>query len=111
MPAPIPQLDIIDRRDGVEFAVKVVPGASRSRVAGLLGAALKLAVAAPPEKGQANAAVTELLAAALGVKRADIEIVAGRSQPHKRVRVRGVAAAAVLALASGNEPPREAVTE
>ena len=34
---------------GVELTVKVVPGASRTRVAGVWGTALKLAVAAPPE--------------------------------------------------------------
>lgn len=106
-----PQLDIISRPGGVEFAVKVVPGASRSRVAGVLGDALKLAVAAPPEKGLANKAVIELLAASLGVRRADIEIVAGHTQPHKRVRVRGVSTAAVLKLAAGNETPDRPVTE
>jgi len=110
MAARQPELDIVARPDGVEFAVKVVPGASRSRVAGSLGPAIKLAVAAPAERGQANAAVIELLAAALRIRRADVEIIAGHAQPQKRVRVRGISAAAVRALAAGNEPPGEAVT-
>ena len=47
--------------------VKVVPGAARSEVAGRLGAAVKVRVAAPPEGGQANRAVCALLAERLGL--------------------------------------------
>jgi uncharacterized protein len=75
---------------GVEFTVKVVPGASRTGIVGTWGTALKVAVAAPPEAGKANAAVIKLLAGALGVKKADVTIVHGQSQPVKRIAVRGV---------------------
>ncbi|MGB9626422.1 MAG: DUF167 domain-containing protein, partial [Phycisphaerae bacterium] len=50
-----------DTPGGVEVAVKVVPGSSRDRIMGVLGDALKIAVAAPPEKGKANQAVIEVL--------------------------------------------------
>jgi len=50
---------------GVRIALKVVPGASRDRVMGTLGDALKVAVSKPPEGGAANRAVVQLLAAAL----------------------------------------------
>ncbi|MGE3173122.1 MAG: DUF167 domain-containing protein [Planctomycetota bacterium] len=80
----------------MQFAVKVVPGSSRDRVQGLLGAALKVQVAAPPERGRANARVVEVLAAALGVAPAAITLVAGHHAPHKRVEVRGLTAAQVL---------------
>jgi uncharacterized protein len=76
--------------DRLEFALKVVPGASRTRIAGVLGNALKVAVSAAPEGGKANAAVIELLASALKLKKADLEIVSGHTQPRKRVAVRGV---------------------
>ncbi len=75
---------------GVELAVKVVPGASRSRVVGMLGDALKVAVSAAPEKGKANAAVIELLAKALGVTAREVRVVRGLTQPRKVIRVAGV---------------------
>ena len=86
---------------GVEIAVKVVPGASRSRLMGLLGDALKVQVAAPAEKGKANAAVAALIAGKLGVAVKAVEIVAGQTTPNKRVRVMGVtpsAAAGALGI-------------
>ncbi len=75
---------------GVEITVKVVPGASRERIAGLLGDALKVQVSAPPEKGKANRAVTALLAEMLGVSVRDVEVIAGAISPRKVIRVRGV---------------------
>jgi len=82
---------------GVELQLKVVPGASRSRVVGLLGNALKIQVAAPAEKGKANAAVIELLARTLRVGLKEIELVRGESQPRKTVRVRGISVDAARA--------------
>jgi len=83
-------LQIVPTGGGIELAVKVVPGASRARVIGVLGPALKVAVTAPPEGGQANDAVVEVLAAALGVKRQCVTILAGHSRPRKRVVIHGV---------------------
>ena len=74
--------------------MKVVPGASRSQVAGVLGDRLKLRIAAPPEGGKANAAVLALLTEATGCRR--IDLVAGHSSQEKTVLLRG-AAATVLA--------------
>jgi len=86
---------------GVEIDLKVVPGASRSRVVGRLGSALKVQVAAPPEKGKANAAVVKLIAKALGIGEKAVQIVKGETSPNKRIRVMGVtpeAAAGALGL-------------
>ena len=71
--------------------VKVVPGASRDRVAGRYGDGVKVQVSAPPEGGKANRAVEELLAAALGVKAQQVRVVKGHSNPRKVVEVEGVA--------------------
>ncbi|MCG8409173.1 MAG: DUF167 domain-containing protein [Phycisphaerales bacterium] len=76
--------------NGVEIHVKVIPGASRDRIAGLLGDALKVHVAAPPEKGKANRAVEALLAKAMGVPERDVIVTSGQTSPHKVVMVTGV---------------------
>lgn len=95
--------------DSLEFTVRVQPRASRSQVQGLLGGALKVRVAAPPVDGAANAAVVEVLAAAFGVRKADVEIVQGLSGRTKRVRIRGAGLAdwqrvSGGSAASGGEP-------
>lgn len=89
---------------GLELRLKVVPGASRSRVVGLLADQLKVQVATPPEDGKANAAVLTLLAAWLGCSPRDLELTAGHSQPRKTVLVRApVALPASRGWAGGRE--------
>ena len=70
--------------------VKVVPGASRTQIAGWLGDALKIRVSAPPEKGRANAAVAAVVAEALGLPAGSAVVVAGKSSPRKQVEVHGL---------------------
>lgn len=81
--------------DGVQFAVKVVPGASRDRIVGLVGDALKVQVAAPPERGKANDRLCAVLAAALAVPARAVTVHAGHGSPRKVVRVAGVDAEAL----------------
>lgn len=76
--------------DAVRIRVKVVPGASRDALAGVLGDRLKIRVAAPPEGGRANDAVAALLADALLVPIASITLVNGASNPRKTFAARGV---------------------
>jgi len=76
--------------DGVVFAVKVVPGSSRTALAGLLGSELKVTVAAPPEKGRANKQLLQSLAKALGRPAKTLTVVAGHTSPHKQVRVKNM---------------------
>ncbi len=75
---------------GLTFAVKVVPRAKRDEIVGVEGEALKVRLNAPPVEGKANEALIKFLAARLGVKRADIEILRGETARHKLVRVRGI---------------------
>jgi hypothetical protein len=83
-------ISVASKPDGLHFAVKVVPGASRNRVIGALGGALKLAVGKPAERGAANAAVAALLAEALGVPRSAVRIVRGLTNPRKEIAVSGI---------------------
>lgn len=91
----ISKLAIKTVNGGVEFQVKVVPGASRSKIAGVWGAGLRLTVAAPPAGGQANAAVAELLAQVLGVATSAVRIVRGQANPVKQVLIAGCTVAQV----------------
>lgn len=86
-----------DVREGRLLQVRVQAGASRTQVVGWEGAALRVRVAAPPEGGQANRAVTEVLAAALGVPRSAIELVRGAAARDKLFRVRGLDPAGIRA--------------
>lgn len=72
---------------GVRLAVRVQPRASRNRVTGLQGEAVKVHVTAPPVGGAANAAVVELLAEWLGVPRRSLSVVQGQSGRTKVVEV------------------------
>ena len=72
------------------IAVVVSPGAKRSEVVGRQGDAWKLRVAAPPERGRANAAVCALLAEALGVPAASVRVAAGTTSRRKMVEVDGL---------------------
>ena len=98
-------LTVTDSRDGARFLVRVVPRASRTAVAGVVGegdqAALKVALQAPPVEGRANAALVEFLADLLHVRRADIAIAGGEHSRIKPILVRERTAAEVGQLLRG----------
>jgi uncharacterized protein (TIGR00251 family) len=60
------------------------------------GVALKVAVAAPPVDGAANAAIVELLAEVLQVPKRAVTIARGESGRAKQVEVRGITLAEAL---------------
>lgn len=77
--------------EGVVLAVKARPGSRRNEVRGVEHGQLKASVTAAAEKGKANAAICELLAEALGVKRSQVELLAGATSAEKRFLIRGAA--------------------
>ncbi|MCY2952780.1 MAG: DUF167 domain-containing protein [Planctomycetota bacterium] len=83
------------------IAVKVVPGASRTRVAGRYGQGIKVQVAAAAEKGKANQAVMQLLAETLGIRAAQIELIQGHTQPRKVFQINGIEQAELEAKLAG----------
>ncbi|MEZ6242687.1 MAG: DUF167 domain-containing protein [Phycisphaerales bacterium] len=90
-----------DGSGGVLIDLKVVPGAKRDEVVGVLklpgGDRLKVRVSAPPEGGKANKAVCRLIAGTLGVRAAAVVVVAGQTNPEKTVRVEGSSAEEAIA--------------
>jgi uncharacterized protein (TIGR00251 family) len=77
------ELELLPVLEGTRLRLRVKPGAKRDAIVGVHGGALKLAVAAPPEKGQANRAVLRLLARALELPPAAVTLVAGESSRDK----------------------------
>lgn len=76
--------------EGVTLAVRAQPGARKSGLMGEQAGALKVAVTAPPEDGRANAAITELLRDAFGLKRSQVELINGATNRNKVFLIRGV---------------------
>ncbi|MCW5940769.1 MAG: DUF167 domain-containing protein [Fimbriimonadaceae bacterium] len=72
-----------------EVAVRVTPRSSRNRVEAD-GDTVRVWVNAAPTDGEANAAVCELLAKALGVPKSSVSVVRGQTSRSKRLRVDGV---------------------
>jgi len=82
-----------DGPGGVELELLVQPRASRTAVMGEHGGRLKLALAAPPVDGEANAALVRYLAEALGVRRAEVRLLHGSTGRRKTFCVAGRSAA------------------
>lgn len=83
---------------GAAIAVKVTPRAKRTAVLGVLAdGTLKIAVAAPPEDGRANAALLRFLAQSLGLRESQLEIVVGHGARRKLIAVTGLSPAEVEA--------------
>jgi uncharacterized protein len=74
------------------LTVRVAPGARSSEIVGRNGDAWKVRVAALPWRGQANEAVAQLFAAALGVPRRQVTLVKGTSSRDKVIEIEGLAA-------------------
>ena len=79
----------------ITVVVRVHPGASREEIALLPDGSLDVRLRARPVEGQANAALVELLAARLGLRRRDVVVVSGVRSRQKVVRI-GLASAEEL---------------
>ena len=72
---------------GYVLLVHVVPGASRTEVAGLHGGRLKVKVAAPPEKGAANQELLAFLARRLKLAKKALHLTGGSKTRAKVVAI------------------------
>ena len=84
--------------DGIVLAVRLTPKGGRDAIDGIAtlsdgNTVLKVRVRAAPFEGEANAAMGRVLAKALGVPPARVEIVGGATSRIKRVKIVGEASA------------------
>ena len=81
-------------RNGLQDSVRLIPRAKCNAVEGVIERAdgartLKVRVTAAPEKGNANAALLDLLARCWDMPKSRLSIVAGESSRNKIVFIRG----------------------
>jgi uncharacterized protein (TIGR00251 family) len=80
--------------DGIILSLHIQPRASKNEVCGIQENALKIRLTSPPVDGAANKLCREFLAGLFDVPKSSVEIIAGETSRHKRVRI------------SGNDPAR-----
>lgn len=70
----------------LELSLRVTPGAARTEITALManGTTWKMRVAAPPERGKANAEIIRFLEKTTGCR---VAVVAGDHTRNKRVRL------------------------
>ena len=88
---------------GVNLVVRLMPKGGRDAIDGteLMSdgrTVLKIRVQAAPNDGEANAALTRLIAKAVGVPPRDVSLVAGATARIKRVNISGDGPTLVAAL-------------
>jgi len=83
-------IELTDHAEGVILPVRAQPGAGRNAIRGEQNGMLKVSVTQVAEKGKANKSLIEVLAKGLGLKRSQIELIAGETQAQKRFLIRGV---------------------
>ncbi len=86
----VSDLELREREGAVLLRVAARPNAGRSAIQGVVGAALKVALGAPPEKGKANKELVGFLAKALGLKKSQLQLTAGATSRDKTVRIEGL---------------------
>lgn len=72
----------------MDLRVKVIPKSSKTELAGYLpDGTWRIKIAAAPEKGKANRALIEFLAAHFHVAKSRVRITSGETSPLKRIHV------------------------
>jgi uncharacterized protein (TIGR00251 family) len=79
------------KNNNIAFNVYVQPRASRNRVAGMHGNAIKVCVTAPPVENKANGAVIHFFADLFGVPKSAVSIKSGRQGRNKKVLINNLA--------------------
>lgn len=82
----------------LQIAIYVKPGSSKTSVGGTFDGLLVVSVTAPAIDGRANHAVESAVAAALGLPKRAVEVVAGASSRRKRLAISGASQEQIAGL-------------
>jgi hypothetical protein len=107
MSAPV--IEIEQAGNDVVLPVRAQPRARKNGLVGVHDGRLKVAVSAAPEKGKANDAISKLLAAALGLKRSQVQLQSGKTSTEKKFLITAITTdelARRIAKCLAPDPPR-----
>jgi uncharacterized protein (TIGR00251 family) len=94
-----------DTPDGVSLAVKVIPRAGVTKIAGTREGRLLIRLAAAPVDGAANDALITFLSGILKVPQRHIRVIAGAQSRNKLVAIAGMTAPQVSGVISPAAEP------
>ena len=80
-------LNLQSHAGGTILPVRAQPGARRNEIRGEQDGMLKVCVTQSPEKGKANKALVDFLCKSLGLRKSQIELIAGDTSHAKRFLV------------------------
>lgn len=95
---------LTDSKEGPLIAVCAQPKASKTRVIGIYGKALKIAVQAPPVDGAANEEIVEFLADLLGVPNRQVVLRRGATSRQKTFLLSGLSLESIRKKLEGKLP-------
>ena len=79
------------KNNSIAFNVYVQPRASRNKIAGMHGNAIKICLTAPPVENKANGAVILFFSDLFGVPKSAVSIKSGRQGRNKKVLINDLA--------------------
>ena len=88
---------LTETAEGVVLSVRAQPRSSKAGIDGLLGDAVKVRIRCAPVDGKANKELVETLADEFGLPKASVVFKGGETSKQKRILLRGVSAASVVA--------------
>jgi uncharacterized protein (TIGR00251 family) len=94
---PLPPFAML-HPNGVTLQLRIAPRSPRNELGEVLGARLKVKIAAPPVDSAANEELVKFLAGRLGVPRRAVQLTQGLSSRNKTVFIQGLKAEAVTGL-------------
>ncbi|HBT77447.1 MAG TPA: DUF167 domain-containing protein [Planctomycetaceae bacterium] len=91
-------LPLETRPEGLVLTVTAQPGSRRNEVRRDRDGSIKVSVTQIPERGKANKVVIEYLAEYLGLRKSQLELIAGETSRRKRILLRDVDEARLSAI-------------